>query len=458
MVPGLMRERRYSPLQMLLLFFAVLLLAGSHSFAQVVAGYYPAWAGWSMPPNAIQYDKLTHVIHCFVWPDRRGRLQMYDEMRSSELTAAAHAQNTKVLIAVGGWGNSDNFPRVTAREDLRRRFIEEIIGYVEEHNYDGIDIDWEYPESDEDKKNLTIFIKELNKALKASSNDMLLTIAVPPTHYRGQWYDYFAIEPYLDWFGIMTYDYFGWNSVAGHNSPLFDDPLKPCDPAAIANDFYYLNITRGIPTHKLVLGIPFYGQQFSGVEALCDTGKTETAMHYKDILAAKERGWEYNWDSVAMSPFLVEPAGSIITYDDPASVRVKTEYAKDLRLAGVMIWSIDQDIAAGDNQLLAAVREGLANTYDLLPDPVPCYNYPNPFTTTTAIHFTIHEQAFVNLKVFDAAGQHITTLVNEIRDPGSYRVPFHAEDLPPGIYFYRLDSINFTETGKCVLLASAEEK
>jgi len=89
-------------------------------------------------------------------------------------------------------------------------------------------------------------------------------------------------------------------------------------------------------------------------------------------------------------------------------------------------------------------------------------NYPNPFNPTTSIQYAISSRQFVTLKVYDILGNEVVTLVNEEKQPGSYEVEFSAKggsasggnaySLPSGIYFYQLQSGNFVETKKMVLI------
>ncbi len=79
-------------------------------------------------------------------------------------------------------------------------------------------------------------------------------------------------------------------------------------------------------------------------------------------------------------------------------------------------------------------------------------NYPNPFNPTTTIKYQINSIEFVSLKVFDALGQEIITLVNENKLPGIYSVRFDGSNLSGGVYFYRLQAGSFYQTKKLVLL------
>lgn len=79
-------------------------------------------------------------------------------------------------------------------------------------------------------------------------------------------------------------------------------------------------------------------------------------------------------------------------------------------------------------------------------------NYPNPFNASTRIRFTIPRGSPVNLKVYDVSGKEIETLVSQNLKPGTYEYSWNASSLASGIYFYILESENFREVRKAVLL------
>ena len=103
--------------------------------------------------------------------------------------------------------------------------------------------------------------------------------------------------------------------------------------------------------------------------------------------------------------------------------------------------------------------QGLTTEYALSP------NYPNPFNPVTTIQFSIppdpgtgpdrtdlvHGHA-TSLRVYDLLGREVATLVNEMKQPGTYTVQFDASGLTSGVYFYKLSTGNFLQTRKLVLL------
>ncbi len=79
-------------------------------------------------------------------------------------------------------------------------------------------------------------------------------------------------------------------------------------------------------------------------------------------------------------------------------------------------------------------------------------NFPNPFNPSTRIKYFIPTQSFVTIKVFDALGNEIATLVNEEKQTGNYNVEFDASELTSGIYFYRLRAGDYIETRKMMFM------
>jgi hypothetical protein len=79
-------------------------------------------------------------------------------------------------------------------------------------------------------------------------------------------------------------------------------------------------------------------------------------------------------------------------------------------------------------------------------------NYPNPFNGTTELGFGISDWGFVTLKVYDILGREVATLVNEVKQPGTYTVQFDGSGLASGVYFYRLQASHFVQTRKALLI------
>ena len=79
-------------------------------------------------------------------------------------------------------------------------------------------------------------------------------------------------------------------------------------------------------------------------------------------------------------------------------------------------------------------------------------NIPNPFNPSTSISYSIPENAFVTLKIYDVLGNEVVELINEQKESGNYQIDFNASELSSGIYYYTLTAGNFTSTKKMSLI------
>lgn len=79
-------------------------------------------------------------------------------------------------------------------------------------------------------------------------------------------------------------------------------------------------------------------------------------------------------------------------------------------------------------------------------------NYPNPFNPATNIKYSVPEISFVTIKLYDVLGNEVTTLVNEEKEAGNYKIDFDGSRLSSGIYFYKMQTEKFVEIKKMILL------
>lgn len=277
----------------------------------------------------------------------------------------------KLLVSVGGWSWSNNFSHVASTEITRRTMANSAVKFVREYGLDGLDIDWEYPveggepdnsRSPEDKVNFTLLMKTIREAFDAAGSEdgryYLLTIA------SGQG-DNFVVNAdldqssaYLDFINIMTYDYSGsWELFAHHNAPLYHDADHPKDYAARnnASGGALGHLNGGVPAHKLVLGLPFYGKGWAGCSGggqygTCTsipTGTWEAGIFdvadLENNFVGKD-GYVKHWNEASKAAYLWnEATGTFISYNDETSMKYSASFVKSLNLAGVMSWEVSGD-------------------------------------------------------------------------------------------------------------------
>ena len=101
---------------------------------------------------------------------------------------------------------------------------------------------------------------------------------------------------------------------------------------------------------------------------------------------------------------------------------------------------------------ISNLPSGINNNTTTANDFILKQNYPNPFNPETNISYELKQKAFVTLKVFDLSGKEVAVLVNGIKSSGSYNVKFSGADLSSGLYFYKLESGEFSEVKKMMLI------
>lgn len=130
----------------------------------------------------------------------------------------------------------------------------------------------------------------------------------------------------------------------------------------------------------------------------------------------------------------------------------------ELRFDGIQLRYVPGGAAAGQLiidqvQLARQLPSGVAAQVTGLPVAYSlAQNYPNPFNPTTEIQFTIVDRQSTVVRVYDLLGRELATLVNEVRDPGTYTVQFDGARLASGVYYYRLTAGGFVETRKMILV------
>lgn len=133
---------------------------------------------------------------------------------------------TKTLIAIGGWNEgSAKYSAVVSNPTIRARFVKNVVEFVRKHNFDGFDVDWEYPNQregkSEDVQNYISLLRELRTEF--DKYGLILSAAVSAAEpSASQSFDIPAMSKYLHFINVMAYDLHGaWEKVTGLNAPLY---------------------------------------------------------------------------------------------------------------------------------------------------------------------------------------------------------------------------------------------
>lgn len=277
----------------------------------------------------------------------------------------------KVILSVGGWG-ADGFNQAAQTQEGRELFAKTTMGILEKWDFDGTDIDWEYPSSDqsgiaygvEDKVNFTLLLQALRAGVdglaKKNNKPYILTAAVGGDQYFIDGTEMDKVAKILDFVNLMTYDLRGgFTDIAGHHASLgaqTGDENGPCSMRTVR-----LFHEAGVPYDKMVLGAAFYGRMWSGVSSNANNGlgqKAETKgvghadFDLQDEKAIKLNGYTRYFDEQAKAPYLFN-GENFISYEDSVSIKAKCDYVKEKGLAGMMYW------AYGEPTLFEVMAENL---------------------------------------------------------------------------------------------------
>ena len=377
---------------------------------QRIIAYYIEWGiyGRDFQPSDIPVDKITHLNYAFANIDSDGRIAIGDPYAAidkaypgdtwdqpyrgtyNQINNVLKSQypHLKTLISVGGWTWSGRFSDVALTEVSRTTFAESCVEFIRTYNFDGVDIDWEYPVCcglgsntyrPEDRENYTLLMEELRSQLDIASEEdgrtYLLTIAAAGGIDKLENYDLAGIADQCDWINTMSYDFMGaWDlSITGHHAGL---EANPENPSANENVRLHYNasgsiqpwLNAGVSPDKVVMGVPFYGRAWGGVPStnggLFQSGSSvppgtwddwssgATGINdYFEIEAMLQSGnYTRYWDDQAKVPWLYSPTehgGHFISYDDEESIQHKVDFVQQHELGGVMIWEITADRNGG---------------------------------------------------------------------------------------------------------------
>jgi len=318
-----------------------------------VIAYY---AGRPTTIDSFDVTQLTHIIFSFghLKGNRLNINNARDTMTIQNLVAQKKRNpELKVMLSLGGWGGCKDCSDIFSTKKGRKEFtqsVKELLTYFEA---DGIDLDWEYPAIEgfpghtykpEDKANFTALVKKLRTKL---GHEKLISFAAGGfTTFLEESVDWKKVMKYASFVNLMTYDLTnGFSVTTGHHTPLYSaEGQKESGDNAVK---YLLN--AGIPANKLVLGAAFYGRIFDSVQnvnnGLNQPGKFRKSMpsrFFEDSLA--KSGYIYYWDDAAKAPYFYNPATqAFVTFEDKKSIALKTRYAIENKLYGIMFWQLTED-------------------------------------------------------------------------------------------------------------------
>ncbi len=287
----------------------------------------------------------------------------------------AQYPHIKVLWSFGGWTWSGGFGQAVQNPAA---FAQSCYDLVEDPRwadvFDGIDLDWEYPNACGltcDTSGPAAFTKMMQAMRAKFGANNLVTAAITADASAGgkiDAADYGPASQYVDWYNVMTYDFFGAWAAKGPtapHSPLTSYPGIPQSGFNSAEAITKLK-AKGVPSAKLLLGIGFYGRGWTGVTQK-EPGGTATGPaagtyeqgieDYKVLKNSCPAGGTPSGGGTVAGTAYAHCGTNWWSYDTPSTILSKMAWAKNQGLGGAFFWEFSGDTANGE--LVTAIRSGL---------------------------------------------------------------------------------------------------
>jgi chitinase len=270
----------------------------------------------------LELNRLTYLNLAFANPDKDGRLIFDKGIDIAPVVKKGHEAGLRVYISLAGGGRPDTaiWKSVLAPEN-RSSFVKHILEYVEQNNLDGVDVDIEWNLLPTIRETYNPFVVELRQALHSKGKGITSALGATRLHES---ITQEALDAY-DFINVMVYDKTGiWRP----------DDIGPHSPYSYAEEaIVFWTQHRKIPADRIILGVPFYGFDFTPPARYIDFSEIiegNPALSYQDSAGMR-------------------------FYNGIPTIVKKTKLAKE-KLGGVMIWEIASD-TSGDMSLLRALDQ-----------------------------------------------------------------------------------------------------
>uniref|UniRef100_A0A182M3W6 GH18 domain-containing protein n=1 Tax=Anopheles culicifacies TaxID=139723 RepID=A0A182M3W6_9DIPT len=304
-------------------------------------------------------------------------------VRSKQLRRAN--ASLRILLWIGG-GSVGGFTTMVENHANRKQFIQSIKVALEQYHLDGVDLDWEFPDSGGKRRmHFSQLLHEIRREYQREHRTYILSVAVAPQEIIAYMaYDVSEINNYADYVNLMTYDYHFYSPdlpLTGLNAPLYRRANEQSLLGTLnINESVHYWLSAGLEKSKLILGLPTYGHSFALVNPF-NTRIGAPASNFGRVgmfgfASYSEICWfrRYNiyvhqvYDVESCSPYMYS-GSEWISYEDERSLECKAKYIKDHEFGGAMIFSLNTDdfgSYCADNALYGDGTSGQQASFPLI--------------------------------------------------------------------------------------------
>lgn len=331
----------------------------SNSAPKRVYGYVPYWNLLTASPSAVltdvSYFSLTLTASGEILeqtadgPDmglRRMQSENFTEWLQARAAAGQRAHITFTML------DNDDISSFLSSSVAQQRAIQNITQVMASYPFSGLNLDVEYSgqATTAQRNAYSTFVADVRKALDTQSPGAELSVAIfGSSASRPLLWDVAALEPSVDAFIMMAYDYHVRSSVvAGPVAPIFGKQSGRWQDDIVTN---LRDLVALVPSRKILLGVPFYGYEWTttnpqpGSNTFPKSGFTATYDRVNKLLRGEIEVSQLmtRWDEDALSPYLTYREGGetqLIYYEDARSLSYKLDLVNQVDLAGIAIWAV----------------------------------------------------------------------------------------------------------------------
>ncbi|WP_299311997.1 glycosyl hydrolase family 18 protein [uncultured Aquimarina sp.] len=307
--------------------------------------------GWHIYSNGSSYKNYNFSMlwglsyFSYALEPKTGSYKSIHQWKTTSLIDSAKAKDCKVFLSVSNFGRENNSIFLENRK-AQKTLIDSISNLLAFRSANGINIDFEGVLK-EDKEYLTKFIIEISKSLKQDNPNYMISLCL----YAIDWNDVFdiqAIDPYIDFYTLMGYDYYG--SFSKTTGPVTPFKTSQLFRNGLEKSVDYYN-DKGVDLSKLIIGLPYYGAEWytnkPEIGALVSRFKSHPRYYtIKDIYIDSLK-IPVQFDKKSASSYLIIKDSNKkyrqLFFEDTTSLSIKYDWVKSNKIGGIGIWALGYD-------------------------------------------------------------------------------------------------------------------